>query len=307
MLTPTTLTSFTIKRLQEQEGSAWTRNDFSRVPITTCPESLASGNVIAMAASDTHGAAVGLCLVALASNSEAEVLSIFVDPPWRGHGVATRLLEQAQSAAQSSYPDCSRLTLTFNASSASAAALQRVLEKRGWSAPRASMLLVQLGREIMQAPWFDRKLPPSMEIFPWLSLSLSEREELEALQSQTLLVPQELWPFSYTENLEPSTSLGLRSNGKVVGWVVTQRVEPKLVRYASLYVRPDAGASRLTFVLLAEAIRRQHAVIGADSIGTFGVLMGNEPMVRVVRRKFARYARRMTETYVSEKLLAVET
>ena len=131
----------------------------------------------------------------------------------------------------------------------------------------------------------------------------SERSAMEKSQAASRWAPDILWPFQYEHDLEHCNSLGLRRKGEVVGWIITNRIATKAVRYTSAFIREEYRRPGRTFVLISEAVRRQAEALGYDSIGTFGVRMEQVAMVRLIERKLAPWLRSTIQTRVSQKLL----
>lgn len=293
---------FSIERFYEPPAAAWERMTFPAYqPLLT---ELRSGTTVALGAKNRTGNAIGLCLATMISAGEAELLSVFVEKPWRGSGVGTRLLRQIENEIRESAHHRRRLVLTYSSSLGSAAAVERLLAKCDWSQPRPNMLLVRVGQEMTQAPWFlGRELPPPLHIVPWLTLTPEQRNRLEQSQRAQHWAPEALWPFRYEDGIEPCNSLALCSDDDVVGWIITHRIAAKVVRYTAVFVREEYRRPAREFFLIAEAGRRQLEAIGYDSIGTFGVLMENTAMVRIVQRKLAPWARSLATSYFAEKQL----
>jgi GNAT superfamily N-acetyltransferase len=228
-----------------------------------------------------------------------EVLSLFVQPTLWRRGLGTQLLGALEETLRER--GCRRVRIAYNTGPGSAA-LERVLTKRGWEAPQPRMLLTQVGPELAQDQWvLDSRVPAPFEVFPWSEVTPEDRARLEAARST---IPAALWPFESDAPVEPSNSLGLRLDGEVVGWMVTHRVAPRLVRYTALYIRDPWRRTALSFGLLAEAIRRKTCALPPEVLSSMAVRSDNLAMLRVAARRLRRHARLWEERRVSSKDLA---
>ena len=251
---------------------------------------------------DLHPAGLGLARLA---GKDAEILSVFAARDFRHEGIGTALLTELEENLRAR--GAARARLSYNTASPCASYLERILDKLDWAKPAPSMLLAQAGDEIMQAPWFGaRRFPSGFEIFPWSALTEGERTAMEESQAASPWAPDNLWPFQYEHDLEPSNSLGLRRKGEVVGWIITNRIAEKTVRYTSAFIREEYRRPGRTFILISEAVRRQAQTLGNDSLGTFGVWMEQGAMVRLMERKLVPWLRSAIQTRASSKVLLKE-
>ena len=226
----------------------------------------------------------------------AEILSLFIQPTLWRKGLGTQLLAAVEKVLLQG--GCRRLRIAYNTGQSSAA-LERVLQKRGWHAPEPQMLLAQIGPEIAKDKWVvEMQVPPPFELFSWTDLTPEDRARLEAVRTS---VPAALWPFESDAPVEPSNSLGLRLNGEIVGWMVTHRVSQHLVRYTALYIREPWRSTTLSFALLAEAVRRKERVLPPEVLSSMAVQIDNRAMLRVAERRLRVHAQLWEERRVSSK------
>jgi len=234
--------------------------------------------------------------------NSSNVLSIFVLPSYRGRGLGTALLASLEE--QTKLRGSRRLAMTYARGKATTAALERIISKLNWVAPQPRMMLCTADARLLQAKWMrPRLLPPSFELFRWRDLKTRERETmLEEQQEQPFYSPS-VSPFQEEEAFYPESSIGLRREDKIAGWMITHRIGPRTVRYTSLFVRREFRHLSLSLVLLTEAIRRQAADLGYDSFGLFGVSAENRSMMAFVKRHVAPFLISLRETYGTYKVL----
>jgi GNAT superfamily N-acetyltransferase len=197
----------------------------------------------------------------------------------------------------------------------SAPVFEHLLKKHAWETPVPHSLYCRIvGPDVpklMSAPWMRAwQLPQGFTLFPWRELQEEEQQRLLQRHAQTPVWEDGLNPFmEKPQPFEPATSLGLRYQDEVVGWIITERAEPGILRYDRLFVRPEFRKTARGAMLLVAVIQRQHELEG-DLPGVGGVWhteARNTPMVRFIRRRLGPYLTSLTETYGSQKHLTPES
>ncbi len=235
---------------------------------------------------------VGLAVADL-DGTQAHVRSFFVEPSHWGRGLGSGLAAALEDAVRGR--GAKRIEAMYEGTSPAAGAAARVAERRGFQPSQPSTLVCRASERMRSAPWMKRPLSRLYHIFPWGELSDAERAQLKAAR-----YPAALTPFP-DEPVELLNSLGLRRDGHVVGWMLTHRLGPELIRYTSLFVDPGERALGPGMALLAEAIRRQ--LDNGVPFGIFGIGEANEPMIRLVRRRMVPYLDAFQEVrYVAKDL-----
>jgi GNAT superfamily N-acetyltransferase/predicted GNAT family acetyltransferase len=202
---------------------------------------------------------VGLILISRSPDRKrAEVLSLSVISPHRGHGVASGLLAEAEHILAEEGFEQIDLRYTTNLDQVSA--LEHILQKRGWSPPITLRIVCETDvTRYVNGPLytFQAPLPEGYEIFAWKALSPLERESILQRHASTPggWFPEEVSPFAQEEIVEPINSLGLRFNGQVVGWLVSHRVSPSTIYYAEAFIAREHKGHGFGLMLAAESSR----------------------------------------------------
>lgn len=242
-----------------------------------------------------EGRPVGLALaeVPAATPASAELLSLLVVGDARGRGVGTALVAGLEA-------DLARRGVTevggvYMSGKAFTAPLERVFAKRGFSPPQVRKVVVQCTpEEAARTDWFQKaKMPDGGLIFPWAELPREEYEGLKRSQAERPWIPQILEPWSCGEHVDAASSVGLRLHGDVVGWVITHRVAPLLVRYTACFVREDLQAQGALFPLLVASITN---IVGTGVTCTFVTSNQFPRMVRFTQRRLAPFISYCGET-----------
>ena len=183
------------------------------------------------------------------------------------------------------------------------AAFERVLAKAGWNPPETRMLVVKSTIPLIQkAPWMKlTELPDKMQIIAWNEVTEAERAALRHSRETETWIPDDLVPFDHEGNFEPRTSVALRHENRIVGWVINHQMSPKLIRFTCSFMRPDFQRLGRIVWLYADSVRRmeQH---GFDE-GMWTVPLKYPRNVAVTRRWMLPYASFFGETRGAEKQL----
>jgi GNAT superfamily N-acetyltransferase len=247
---------------------------------------------------------IGLVLAETSTDRKsAEILSLFVVPEHRGHGLGKTLLAYMEEELYQR--GCSQVNLVY-VSNAATPALEIILKQRNWSTPQIRMLVCSGPIiNIKDASWLKlhNLLPSGYTIFPWVELTLQERELIQKQQAISPWYPEILSPFKEEEAIEPLNSLGLRYQNQVVGWMITHRVAADTVRYTKLFVREDLQPLGRAISLLSAAIKLQ-LESRETTKAVFTVVANNTPMVRFVYRRLAPYLTSVRQSWEASILLA---
>jgi GNAT superfamily N-acetyltransferase len=250
-----------------------------------------------------EGCPVGLVLAERSADSRrAEVLSLFVTPSARRCGVGTALLTQLEQTLAEC--GCTEVQMVFMTGKPAIAALEQLLETHHWTAPQTRMIVCKSTIDrITQAPWMaQHHLPASFTVFPWHELTAADREALHQEQQTATWIPPDLAPLAQEqENLEPLTSLGVRYQGSVVGWLLTHRLNAETIRYTCSFIRTDLQRRGRIIPLYVEAIRRQ-AIAGIPH-GIWTVPLRHTAMFNFVQNRMAPYMTSIEATKGATKQL----
>ena len=251
---------------------------------------------------DGNPAGLALVGVPMTVGDSPELLSIFVTPPARRQGIADRLLSEAETVVREE--GFRRLGAVYMTGRPGIQIMERLLEAHHWSPPVSRMITVKFTvQEAMTTPWY-RKYPlrSKLELFPWRELRSEDRAWLRESQRSSGWIAEDLVPWNYDERgFEPTSSVGARLDGKVVGWVINHRVGGDIVRFTCSYIRPDLKQRGRIVPLYSEAIRRLSET--SYHRCSLTVPMHHRPMVAFVKRHCASWVSFVGETRGTEKRL----
>jgi uncharacterized protein (TIGR03032 family) len=196
-------------------------------------------------------------VVADPAQSTALLRALAVAPAHRGQGLGTDLLHSIEQCCRQAGAD--RVAAEYRDDLTERVALERVFEKRGWSAPEVRRHLCKvLVADVVGHPGFDRRDPTRDAAFaPWSEVTDAERRDMQT-QVQAGALPAACSPLQRPDAIEPACSLVLRGPDALQGWIVAHRLGEEVVQYTSLYVHPDVRRNGWGRALVAEAAHRQH-------------------------------------------------
>lgn len=244
------------------------------------------------------------CGLALASAPkacpEAIILSLYVDPAFRGQGIGTMLLARLEEVLRNR--GHREMEIIFNGSIPCASSVGRILEKLGWSAPELHMLLLYSDSRVAKGAFMRRRrLPESYSLFPWADLTPSEKAALAAAQRPGGWIPS--WVKLFPNDLCLRNSLGLRWHGEVTGFLLTREMTPGTVSYAALVIRPDCRGG-CAVPLFAEGFRLQFCVEPVEQPCASMMVAPHAPTMMRFAERYIPYCTRTSKSWCSRKPLS---
>lgn len=255
-------------------------------------------------AAEVAGRPAGLLLggLPISDRGAAEVLSLFVLPQARRQGIAAELLAGFERRAEELGID--RVETVYLTGKPGSAAFERLIARAGWEPPLPRMLIYKCELpEAFRMPWFERYEPRTgIEIFPWRELPPGAAEALRRSQEADPWIAPDLEPWRFDEHgFEPASSVGMRLDGAVVGWVINHAVGTETVRFTCSFIRRDLQRRGRLVAAYSESIRRLAETDFCRCM--FAVPMEKKEMARFVERRCAPWGGRLTESRGSGKAL----
>ncbi|MEM9304603.1 MAG: GNAT family N-acetyltransferase [Pseudomonadota bacterium] len=265
---------------------------------------------VAVAAS-IDGQPVGLALAespigADREEHSAELLSLFVAKSFRRNGLGRALLAGIQQVlAEQGEP---RVKAVFMRGKPSIDVVERLLAEAGWADPVPRMVTVKfMADRLAESTWIHRYKPRAgFEIFTWMDLKDSELEALRQSHAETGWIASDLLPWDYDQGeYEPITSVGMRHEGEVIGWVINHKLDAETVRYTCSFMHPKFQGVGGILPLYTESFRR--LLRFGFKRGMFVAPLHHPRMAKFSRRWFGPYSYFTGETVGTEKVLVADT
>jgi GNAT superfamily N-acetyltransferase len=240
------------------------------------------------------------------SPRDPEMLSLYVKPEARGQGIATALVERLEDCLRRE--GHSRVRVVYMTGKPAIEWVERILRRRGWSEPATRSITVRFTPEqALETPWFGKARPlgGEYEVFPWQELTTEERARLILSQKLAPWIAKGLEPWKHdAHGFCEISSLGVRHEGEVVGWVVNHRVSFDTVRFTCSFVRKGLlrrqGRSMPLFRTSIERLRDS----GSCRYCTFITPVQYGTMVSFIQRRCSSWVSYTGESRGATKLLS---
>lgn len=217
---------------------------------------------------------------------QAELISLYVDKHYRNRKIATRLLSQLEQNLQAK--GCKLLAHTYLTQQPLTCHLEALFQKQGWDLPYLFIVRCHFNAAEFHPSWLDKQhpLPADTELFFWKNLLQEEREKLLHLLSQGGF-PKSISPFHEEQTIEPCNSLGLKKNGKIIGWVITNRTASDTIQYSSLYIEHKYRLIGYSMRLLATScqIHKQHSVEIPKAVLNLNLYQVTDSWIRFIKKR----------------------
>ncbi len=184
--------------------------------------------------------------------------------------------------------------------------LESILKKTGWEPSTLLTRRYFLHHTTFTPDWFlspSQKLPPGFALFLWKNARPQELELAKTWLKNNLEMDQ-YSPFDPAHPFDPATSLGLTYKGKLAGWMINHRLNPKLLRYTAFYVVPDVRGIGPSVLMLKDSIKR-HLADNLEMEGMMEINFKYSPpqWIRFIEKRLAPYARRTEDMRYAYHLL----
>ena len=241
-------------------GGEWTGMTFpsyrQAVALVATPHTDSEGArmIACTAVEDGLPAGLGLAQLPKDASQPAEILSLFVRADVRNRGVGTGLIEGLEGAARAEGREA--IMGVYMTGKPSIPVVEHIFAKRGFDPPVLRKAAVRITPEqAVNCPWWGRgRLPEGGEMFMWRDLTAAERAHMMKTHAESPWIDPLLEPWICDARADPISSVGLRVDGEVLGWVINHRAPPNFVVFTTAFVRKDFQRIGALFKLLVHSI-----------------------------------------------------
>ena len=262
-------------------------------------------SAIEMVGATVDGRPAGLVVVRIPeSGDSASIESIFVDPTRRRIGVGRSLLAAAGEIATRA--GASKLVGQWYDDAPSSSLIETLLDRDGWTTPVPKSNIHRASRQGFE--FLDRTSRPwrsssRFKLESWSGIEPDDLRIIDALR-ESHDISSGLHPSGETVlEISADTSLLLRDRGSIAGWFLHHHIGPDIIRYSSLWVRPDLIGRGVGLALAIEGVRRHLAVVERLPRALFVVSLKNDAMHRFITRRIAPGLDRSSTLLHSERVL----
>ncbi len=224
--------------------------------------------------------------------SVGKIESWYVAEEYRRRGVGERLLATLEQVLKDHH--CRNLELKYvkPAKATEDSPIEALLKKTRWDAPVPRSVIFRCRNEhIKHARWLEIAAAfPSFHVFPWRDLTDEDYQRLQQEQAQSSWYPEDLSPLISDElgfEIDPDVSIGLRSQGKLIGWMITRRLPQKTLLFYRTFICEEFQQTGKGIILYAESIKR---MLGAGyTQGMFSIYADKTELLRFLQKMLGAY------------------
>lgn len=243
--------------------------------------------------------ALALAEIPVEPGGEAEMLSLFVSPEERRQGLGRRLT--AALAAELAREGAASVRAVWTSGKPSIEHFERILALEGWTPPQPRTVSVRFRPEEMLtlslfSPRHLAALDSGLELDSWASVSPEELAATRAANEAKPWITPGLEPWSYDEKIpyDAATSVAARLRGELVGWVLTQRIDDRLLRWTVSFLKRTLSRRGRIVPVYGESLRR--TVAAGYEFCLFVTPVRYPNMLRFIDRWISRRAAFVGET-----------
>lgn len=237
--------------------------------------------------------------------TKGEVEQLFVDKAFRGRGVGSTLLQFSSDYLKEL--GCKTFVLLFSDDIEGKESLEHILERQGWRKPSLYITRYHFHCPSFRPDWLyePHPLPPEITMHDWSELTQDEKELIDHQVEQGVF-SYSLYPFSRKTEPELSTSVFLRTEGKVIGWSACHLEKPDTLTYTALYLHRAHRGARVGIVIAAESVLRQQRGTIPYSIFDVQVRAETDVWAKFVAKSVEAHALRTSGVWSTWKRLVDE-
>ncbi|WP_291724382.1 TIGR03032 family protein [Bernardetia sp.] len=180
---------------------------------------------------------VGCLILEALPNGVGKVLSWYIIPPYRSLGIGKELLIKAQNIAKK--VKLQGLAMDYVSDWTQKDVIEAIIDKQKWEKPIVKLSLCKASNDsINTAPWL-KKLPPlplNMEIGMWKDVTEVEKKVILEKKKKQDWYPEIVSPFQSPHLISLDTSVVLRREGKIVGWIITHKIKEDTIEFTGSFV-----------------------------------------------------------------------
>lgn len=234
--------------------------------------------------------------------TEPELLSVFVRPEVRRQGIGTRLV--AEIAATVGDLGFGVLHAVYMTGKLEIVWLEKIFWKLDFEPPDTRMTVLRLSKnDLDKLAWMHwTRIPKSYEIVPWTEIGPVDIEGLKEANAEEDWIPDDLYPWDANQDgFEPRTSMALKVDGRLMGWVLTHALDDTMLRYSCSYIHPSLWRRCALLRLWRASFLRM--VETPFTVATLTTHARHPQMVSFIRKHVAPVVSFVAETRGTHKIL----
>jgi len=253
-----------------------------------------------------EGRPAGLLLgIKLSVEEKLDIMSIFIEKDHRGKKIALAMMNFLEEKCRED--GVALLNVFYFDNRPFVPLINNLFDKCGFAPVEPAVFFCKCDKSFTNMPAIEYTgLPDGFETFPWSDLNPLYREKLYEEWKGQEWFDEVLSPFKGEDTIVPEISLGLKKDGRIVGWTICNSIEAdKTILYTSIFIMPEFQGATLGIALQMRSIRGHLLSDLAEKYpyALFEVKYNNTARLKMVKKKFARYAVETYDQVTRKKLL----
>lgn len=228
------------------------------------------------------------------------VVSIFIREEQRRKGLATMLFQRFE--AEMKAQGYRGVEIWYLNNRESIEYIERILKRLGWAQPEVREQIYKCGIDNLNHEWINRyKIRRPFSYCNYSELSSTEKARLQ--EGCNVWYYQGLSPFIEEDKVNPETTLFLKYQGEIIGWIGTFKASAETIAYRSVFIKKEFWGTGAIIPLLLTAIRIHCEMIDKHPYAAFQVSLENKAMGKIISKGIGRGFLGITNRLVSFKVL----
>lgn len=217
-----------------------------------------------------------------------EVLHIEVAPAHRNRQIGRNLLGKIQEEAIRQKAKIFSFVYPLN--EPETAAIEKIIDAQHWKGSRPFLIKAYFNPETFTASItrLNYQYPSGYKEFPWKDLTPAQRQDLLYREKQGHF-SRAISPFIDEKIIEPLNSLGLEYEGRVVGWLITHKIE-NLIRYTAFYIEPSLKYRGLAMKMMSNSINLHRQFLKEMALTEVPCLIAHPSYIQFIERRLIPFA-----------------
>jgi GNAT superfamily N-acetyltransferase len=253
-----------------------------------------------------EGEPAGLLLgLKLDAKDHMDILSLFIEKQHRGQKLSIEMMGFLEQRCRE-FEIANIKTFYFD-NRPFVPLINKIFDKCGYGPVEPSVFFCKCDKSFANMPAIEyTDLPAGFETFRWSDLSRSHKEKLRNEWENKEWFDEVLSPFKAEGTIVSEISLGLKKNGDIVGWAICNYIEnEKTILYTSIFIMPEHQGAALGIALQMRSVRGHLLTDLAEKYpyALFEVKYNNHARLKMVKKKFAKYAVEQYDQVIRTKCL----
>lgn len=225
---------------------------------------------------------VGLIL-ASSENTQTiyRIHSFLVHPNFHKQGIGNTLLEKLSLIIRQR--GGKKIEGAFRGHWQYVPAIKQLLKNHQWIRPQPQLVLAN-GKVSDALSFFSKFGTPksTFSFLPFTQLKKSDIDYIYKKQTTTQWFDPDLSPFTAKSSIHPACSFLVKSNGEIIGWIVSHQLSKDLNELTALFIDEAFRSFKLTHLLIRTAFEKQLS-LGIPRFLTTSKVNGNA-VAKLMRR-----------------------